>query len=205
MRTLHDRVSFNRFPADKEYLCELLNQAADWDDEISTFLHLEPAVYDRIFFVMSDKELRTIAKRRGDPGLESSFTQNDALISYRGHCVILHVPAIARKLAHVELRPGDPEGKVLFTIHLFSCLFHELGHACHTTRWLVERMWAPEKTPPMTAEEAEKAADQYEAKIMGRFGGFLEYSGLTWPKIAERLLFWDKLGPVIMRERGNVR
>ena len=202
MRRLPDRISFNRFPADKEYFCELLNKAAECDRDIAGALYLEPYVYDRIYFTMSDSELESLGKRRGDPGLEDSFQDNDALISFRGRCIILHIPAMCRKLAQIELRDGDPVGKILFTIHLMCCFFHELGHACYASRHIVKSLWGTDRLPMMSIEESEKAAEEYESRLMKRFGSFMSLNTLTWDNISDHLFDWEKLGPIVMSARS---
>ena len=203
MRKLFDRISFNRFAANKEYFCDLLNKAAECDDDIFGVLYLEPYVYDRIYFTMSHRELKSLGKRRGDPGLEDSFQDNDALISFKGRCIVLHIPAMCRKLAQIDLRDGDQDGKVLFTIHLMCCFFHELGHACHASRHIVKSLWGTDRLPTVNIEEAEKAAEEYESRLMKRFDSFMSLNSLTWENISDHLLDWEKLGPIVIRARDE--
>ena len=140
MSSFYNTIVFNRFPADKEFFCGLLDLASEIDKDISTLLYIQPRAFDRIYFTMTERELRSIAQRRGDPELADCFPNYNAVFSYKGHCIILHIPAMALKLSQIELRTGDPEGKILFTIHLFACLFHELGHAYHATRIIMDSL-----------------------------------------------------------------
>jgi hypothetical protein len=207
MPNLYDTIVFNRFPANKKLFCNLLYQASEFDREISVTVFLEPRSYDRIYFTMSDRELESVGRRRGDPDMAGSFPECDAVYSYKGQCIVLHIPAMAGKLAQVELRPEDPEGKILFTIHLFGCLFHELGHACHVARVAVESfddfICGKKRAARFSTAESEKIAEESEEKLVKRFGEFLEQNDLSWADVAERLLRWEKVGPVLLQPRNQ--
>jgi hypothetical protein len=172
MSNLHRMIKFNRFPADKTFFCDLIDMAADIDEKIAVLFYLEPRSFERIYLTMSERELRSVAMRRGVPELIDRFPECDAVFSTKGRCIVLHVPAMALKLSHIKLRTNDPEGKILFTIHLFACLFHELGHACHTTQILFNAGAARliGNTPTVVSvAELEKIAEDYEQNSLKLF------------------------------------
>lgn len=206
MSNFYNTIVFNRFPADKELFCGLLDLASEVDKDISTLLYLQPRAFERIYFTMTERELRSIAQRRGDPELADCFPNSDAVFSHKGRCIILHIPAMALKLSQIELRTGDPEGKILFTIHLFACFFHELGHAYHATRIVMNSLSATlfgTKPPVFDVTESEKIAEKYEEKLVKRFEEILSQNGLTWGSIADQLFKWEKLKPVLLLPRNH--
>lgn len=206
MSNCNDTIVFNRFPADKKLFCSLLDMASDADKDISSILHLQPRTFQRIYFTMTERELKSIAQRRGDPELANCIPECDAVFSYKSHCIVLHIPAMALKLSQIELRPSDPEGKMLFTIHLFACFFHELGHAYHATRILVDSMGSQlfgSKPPVFSITKSEKIAEEYEEKLVKRFEKILSQNGLSWGSVAEKLFEWEKLRPIFMLPRNQ--
>jgi hypothetical protein len=197
---------FNRSPFNKEFFCDLLNIAIEADDDISKVFHIEPRMFDKIYLTMTDRELKSVAQRRGDPELVDCFPENDAIFSYKGRCIVLHIPAMAQKLSQIQFRPEDPEGKLLFAIHLFGCLFHELGHAYHYTKITVNAIGAllfDEKLAEFNVTELEKFAEEYEDKLTKRFINILSNKGLDFKYVADQLFEWKKLRPVMLLLRGE--
>ncbi len=199
-------IVFNRFPVNKKLFCELLDMAIKADNYISTIFNLEPRTYKRIYFTMTERELKFVAKRCGDPKLANCFPECDAIFSSRGHCIVLHIPAMALKLSEIRLLPDDPEGKKLFAIHLFGCLFHELGHACHVSRIsvnYVDTKFFGGKSPEFDREESEKNADNCEDRLGKRLLEILSRNGLNLGSLADQLFEWQKLRPILMPPRSQ--
>ncbi len=208
MVNLDKTIVFNRFPANKKLFCKLLDMAIDADKNIWIAFNLEPKSYNRIYFTMTERELKFVAKRCGDPELANYFPECDAIFSSIGHCIVLHIPAMALKLSKIRLLPDDPEGKKLFIIHLFGCLFHELGHACHVSRISVNHKNTKlfgGKPAEFDMEESEEIAKKYEEGLGERFLEILSKNELNLGSLADQLFEWQKLRPILMLPRSQIK
>lgn len=205
MNSCHKMFIFNRFPIDKEYFFNLLKIVNEEDHEIFSYLYTSPRIFDKIYFTMSDRELASVANRRGDPELVNCFREFDAACSLQGRCIVLHIPAMSEKISNIQLRSDDPEGEILFTLHFFGCLFHELGHAYHYTRLIVNAAFGNVYDPGArdhNDEEGERYADECEVKQSQQFFNVLKTKGIHLKEIANRLFYWQRLKPLVLLPRN---
>ncbi len=196
----------NRFPADKEFLCDSLEKAAKRSDSISKLLYGYP-ILERIYFTMSERELASLTRRKGDPSFTEFFVEHDGAYWPQGGCIILHIPGMMRKLSEVPLHSWDRDGKICFAVALLSGFFHELGHAYDGSRRYVDAVF--KKRQGLTIPEAptyaenEKIAENFEQTCFDDFEKTLGDDLLAWIPFADRLLNWEKLGPMFWAARKN--
>jgi hypothetical protein len=121
------------------------------------------------------------------------------VLSYSSRVIILHVPAMIRNTSTIPTSPIDSNRRILFTIHFFASLFHELAHSSDTTRIALDKMCStfldtkPGAADSVTRERLEEVADQGEEIFMGLLVEYLEKNKMSWPKLSEHLFDWDKL------------
>ena len=183
MNLMKKTFSFNRFSINKEVFFKIIDSAMEFDEEIRSLFILYPCPYDRIYVTMTDKELIALGKRRNIDNIINFFEEFDAMFSSAEACIIIHVPAMIKKIRHIPSRNDDQKRHILFTIHFFACLFHEHSHANEHSRYLMrvvsDSLSGKEISIMKSLDEKERIAENGKKLYIGCFCTTRQIGGLT--------------------------
>ncbi len=206
MSSYQNLFVFNRFPINKECFFNLIDMVDSEDASVFSDLYIIPRTFDKIYFTMTARELRNVAHRRGDPKLADYFPEYDAIFSIPGRCIVLHIPAMSEKISSIPLRADDPEGKILFTIYLFRCLFHELGHAHHFSEIIMNAAFSDNNDLKEYSDaELEDVANEYNDQYSKKFFSILRAKHVDLKQLADQLFYWPKLKPLVSSPRDKAQ
>jgi len=104
-----------------------------------------------------------------------------------------------RQISGIPSNPGDSNRRILFSMHFFACLFHELSHGYEVSRLVMNNFSVaildseskPAEAP--TQEQLEQLAVGDEGKFLGLLKTYLYENKMSWPRLSEHLFDWDKL------------
>lgn len=199
--------SFGRMPINKETFFKIMDHLIEADDDFLDFFIHQPRLFDKIYVSLSERELTRVAIRRGSPDIVEAFEEYDALFAYDARCIIIYAPSMLKKLSDIPRHSYDSQGHILFTIHFFACLFHELGHAHEYSRKMgryqaeVLNAYIAGSTPPepLVIEASEEYAEQTEKHVLDVLSKFLGANGIGWDGLAEHLFDWDKFDQILLK------
>ncbi len=187
---------FGKTPINQELFLKLINIGEMTNSDFSTYLSLSPLMYKKIYLISSEDGLKQCLYENNDLDALDYYLENRAVFAYNAQIIILYLPNIGKSLNEIQTREDDPEGKIFFTMLMFSCLFHELNHAFYYKKALHD------KAIEYDVFMAEEIATEAEGELLNEINEFVNSSKPGWAGLAEVLFDWDVLMPIVNKARG---